>query len=380
MGDNMYSANIRGLYLKDKFTDTEISREGFIDEIDKALGNGDNDCLCKKRNSNDNTIAFLFTGQGSIYKGIAKDFYTTSKPFREVLDLCNEKFKAIIGISLLDAIYGDDSTLIDIPLYSQPIIFSIEYALTKLWDISGVKPKVVIGHSIGEYVAACYAGLISLDDAIMMIAQRGRIMTSIDIDGKMIGILSNVDNVKAAIEESLCKNVSIAAVNAPENVTISGLSNEVDTVVTTFQKKHRVFISKLSMPRPYHSPLMGRYVDDYDKNIGEIKFSSLKVDMISSISGKLEKEEVLGTRKYWVEHITKTVDFQSAILEAEKFGVNIFIEIGGDSTLSGLTRQCLKNDKISIFPSLRKCAENHVQIFESVSALLLKGIDHGTME
>ncbi|MCU6340178.1 acyltransferase domain-containing protein, partial [Enterobacter quasiroggenkampii] len=113
---------------------------------------------------------------------------------------CNEKFKAILGLSILDGIYGEDTTLLTRPIYSQAAIFSIEYALTKLWAALGIKPDVIIGHSIGEYTAACYAGLISLDDVILMIAQRGRMMESIDVEGKMVVILTNVEYVKAALE------------------------------------------------------------------------------------------------------------------------------------------------------------------------------------
>ncbi|PJI09448.1 MULTISPECIES: hybrid non-ribosomal peptide synthetase/type I polyketide synthase [Clostridium] len=376
IGDIAYTTNISRSYLRYRVAIIGKNKEEFAQKIEQMLNKtNNNDYIFKKDKVNGNKIAFLFTGQGSIYKDIAKNFYRTSKPFREILDLCNKKFKDILNISVIDAIYGDDDKLINSPIYSQPIIFSIEYALTRLWNVIGIKPKVVIGHSIGEYAAACYAGLISLDDAVAMIAQRGRMMDSINIDGKMVGVLTNIDKVKAAIEESGVKNVSIAAINAPENVTISGLSNEVDKVVANLQQKERVFINKLNISHPYHSSMMKKYANDYDKNIGDIKFSKLKVNMISSITGKLENEEVLGKKKYWVEHLSNTVKYESAIEEARKLGINIFIEIGGDATLAGLANQCIEDEKIKFLPSLRKGINNYKQWFNSVSTLFLSGME-----
>jgi acyl transferase domain-containing protein len=373
--DITYTSNISRSFLNYRFSAVGKSKEDLLANMDQVLNNTDNEILIQKSTGNNKKIAFLFTGQGSIYEGIAKEFYTTSRIFRETMNLCNEKFKAILGLSILDGIYGDDATLLSRPLYSQAIIFSIEYALTKLWDSLGVKPTIVIGHSIGEYAAACYAGLISLDDVILMIAQRGRMMESIDVEGKMVVILTNVEYVRAALEESGCKNVSIAAINAPDNVTISGRSNEVDIVIDTLIAKHRVFYNKLKIPHPYHSSLMKDYENMYENSIGDIAFSNLQIAMISSITGKLENEELLGDRKYWVEHLSKTVDFQSAVLEAKRLGVDIFIEIGGDATLRGLANQCINDNDILFISSMRREAEDYTQFFNSVSDLFMNGMD-----
>ncbi|OBY79529.1 hypothetical protein BBG47_11135 [Paenibacillus sp. KS1] len=374
--DIAFTSNISRSFLNYRFAAVGKNKEDLLDKMDLVLNNSSHhELLIQKSTAKDNKIAFLFTGQGSIYDGIAREFYTTSRTFRETMDLCNEKFKAILGLSILDGIYGEDTTLLTRPIYSQAAIFSIEYALTKLWGALGIKPDVIIGHSIGEYTAACYAGLISLDDVILMIAQRGRMMESIDVEGKMVVILTNVEYVKAALEESGCKHVTIAAINAPDNVTISGRSDEVDIVIETLQTKHRVFFNKLNIPHPYHSMLMKEYEGMYEQGIGDITFSNLQTAMISSITGQVEQEEVLGRSKYWVEHLSKPVNFQGAMQEAKRLGVNIFIEIGGDATLSGLANQCLQDDEIMFVPSMRRESENYTQFFNSVSALFMKGMD-----
>ncbi|WP_028545532.1 type I polyketide synthase [Paenibacillus taiwanensis] len=376
ISDITYTSNISRSYLNYRFSAVGKSKEDLLATMDQVLLDTNNELHIQKCKNSNKKIAFLFTGQGSIYEGIAKEFYTTSRTFRETMNLCNEKFEAILGLSILEGIYGNDPTLLSRPIYSQAAIFSIEYALTKLWDALGVRPSIVIGHSIGEYAAACYAGLISLDDVILMIAERGKMMESIDVEGKMVVLLTNVNDVKAAIEESGCQHVSLAAINAPDNVTISGSSAEVDLVIETLLAKHRVFYNKLNIPHPYHSSLMNNYEGRYENSIGDIAFSKLQLSMISSITGKLEHEELLGNRKYWVEHLSKTVDFQSAVLEAKQLGVNIFIEIGGDATLRGLANQCLGDDGDTLFvTSMRRETECYTQFFNSVAELYKNGMD-----
>lgn len=376
IADIAYTSNVSRSFLKQRFSAVGRSKQELLDKIDLFLNNHPGDELLNRKNTaKDKKIAFLFTGQGSIYEGIAKDFYATSNTFREAMNLCNEKFEKILGLSILDGIYGEDKTLVNRPLYSQAAIFSIEYALTRLWGSLGIKPAVIIGHSIGEYTAACYAGLINLDDVIQMIARRGQMMEAIDVEGKMVVILTNVEYVKEALEESGCQNVTIAAINAPGNVTISGRSDEVDIVIDTLQAKHRVFFNKLNIPHPYHSSLMKDYESMYENSIGDITFSKMNIPMISSITGQLEKEEVLGKSKYWIEHLSKTVNYQEAINEAKRLGVNLFIEIGGDATLSVLANQCLNDSDILFLPSMRREADNYTQLFNSISTLFLNGID-----
>ena len=375
IADITYTSNISRSFMKYRFSAVTKSKEELLNTLEEFQNKDNHENLIQKGTPNEKKIAFLFTGQGSIYEGIAKDFYETSTVFRETMDACNAKFKEILGISILDGIYGADIALLRRPLYSQAAIFSIEYALTKLWDTLGIKPDILIGHSIGEYAAACYAGLISVDDVILMIAQRGKMMESIDVEGKMVVILTNVEYVRTALEESGCKNVSIAAINAPDNVTISGRSEEVDLVIETLQAKHKFFFNKLNIPHPYHSSLMKDYEGIYESSIGDITFSRLNVAMISSITGKLETEDLLGNSKYWVEHLSNTVNFQAAIQAAKRQGINIFIEIGGDATLGGLANQCLNDEDILIVSSMRRESDNYTQLLTSIRALYMKGLN-----
>jgi len=373
INDICYTSNICKSHLNHRFVVHGKSREDILNRLENYEKLQEN---LSAGTFKINNIVFLFTGQGSIYKDIAKTFYESSRVFKEALDSCNQKFNEILNISILDAIYGnEDNTLLDKAIYSQPVIFSIEYALTKVWDSLGIKAKAVVGHSIGEYAAACYAGILDLDDAIKMISYRGKIMDSINVDGKMVGILTDADSVREAIKESGCKNVSIAAINAPQNVTISGLRKEVDMVIEKIQEKQRVFVDKLNITHPFHSILMKEYCNEYYENIKAIECKRGKVDIISSITGELEDENTFGDINYWTNHLCNTVNYYKAVETAKEYGGNIFIEIGGDATLCGLANQCISDGEELFLPSLRKGVNGYKQLFESIGLLYLNGVE-----
>ncbi|MEO4052783.1 amino acid adenylation domain-containing protein [Solibacillus sp. CAU 1738] len=369
IGDICYSSNICKSHMDHRFSVTGSSKEDILSNLDKFDYFKSNSSKYKMKN-----ITFLFTGQGSIYKNIGKTLYEKSSVFKKALDQCNEKFYKILNTNILDIIYGEeDNNFVNKAIYSQPIIFSIEYALTKFWESLGIKAKTVIGHSIGEFAAACYAGILNLDDAIVMIAHRSMLMDTLNIDGKMVGVLTSEEVAREAIIESGCKNVSTAAINAPENVTISGLSQEVDKVIEIIQTKQRVFVDELNITHPFHSSLMKDFVNIYKEKIKNVNFSDNKVTFISSITGKQENKDTFGNATYWSEHLSNTVNFYKAIETAKDLESNIFIEIGGDATLCGLANQCIDGEELFL-PSLRKDFNEYKQLLDSISQLYLHGV------
>ena len=377
-----YTTNMSRSYLKHKFAITGRKKEDFIQKIGEVLKHPHHlQTHVSSETEVENNICFMFTGQGSIYKNIGKNLYETSSIFKNAFDLCNEKFKQALNVSIIDAIYGEeDVDLIKKSIYSQPIIFSVQYALIRIWHSLGVKPRFVIGHSIGEYAAAYCAGLFTLDHAVLMIAQRGLLMDAAEIDGKMVSVLTDIRNIKESIEESNCHHVSIAAINAPKNITLSGIASEVDEVISIVQKRERVFVDKLAIDKPYHSQLMNNYIKKYEKRIKDVEFLKLKISFISTITGKLIKEEIIGKPDYWAKHLTQTVRFEKAIQAAQKIGATQFIEMGGDATLAGLGQQCLEGENVYFLPTLRKGVNDYQQLLESVAQLYLRGthIDYET--
>lgn len=375
LSDIAYSTNITRDKNEYRFAVVGNSKEQIIKEIDNALKNEEaKKFYMGKTEGKKKKSAFLFTGQGSIYKDAGREFYEKSKEFRETFDLCNNRFKELLGISIKDSLFGAKEEQLTNALYSQPVIFSLEYSLTKIWDSLNIKPDYVIGHSVGEYAAACYCGMLSFEDATKMIAMRSKLMASVKPNGKMVGVLVDESTMKEAISESGCKNVSIAAVNAPKNITVSGLSEEVDMVINELHKKVRVFVNDLGILYPYHSVAMKEYKDIYGDSLDNIVCNEVPSTIISSVTGKLEGRSTLENKVYWMEHLEKTVHFKKAMQEAERLGVTTFIEIGGNATLCGLAGQCLQDENAIFVPSLRKGIGEYKQFLESLKQLYLNGM------
>jgi acyl transferase domain-containing protein len=368
-----YSTNI----IKDKneyrFAVVGNSKEQLTEEIDNILKKEEaKKFYFGKKEIKKRKTAFLFTGQGSIYKDAAREFYELSKEFKDTFDKCDVRFLELLGISVKASLFGEEEKLNN-GFYSQAIIFSMEYSLTKVWDTLNIRPDYVIGHSVGEYAALCYSKIISFEDATKMIAMRSRLMASVKPNGKMVGILVDESTMLNAILLSGCENVSIAAVNAPQNVTISGLIEEVEEVIRVLHRNTRVFVNDLGILYPYHSVAMKEYKEVYGNGLDHITCNKGKIGVISSVTGCLEDISTFENKTYWTEHLEKTVHFMKAIQEAEKLGVTTFIEIGGNATLCGLASQCIHNENSIFLPSLRKGVGNYKQLLESLKQLYISG-------
>nr|ATO58431.1 McyD [Phormidium sp. LP904e]QCQ67874.1 type I polyketide synthase [Phormidium sp. LP904c] len=315
-------------------------------------------------------IAFLFSGQGSQYSGMGETLYNCEPVFKDTLDICHKIIEPILEKSLLDLIFKlENSELIEQTQITQPVLFSFEYALAKLWQSWGIEPSALLGHSIGEYVAACLAGVFSLEDALKLVTQRGHLMGKLPHNGSMAAIYADYETVAAALT-SYQNQVSIASANGSITV-ISGVNEIVAQLEKSFID-NGYKTKRLAVSHAFHSPLMEPILDDFAKVLEKISFHEPNLTIISNITGKPIGKEIT-TPNYWVNHLRSTVQFSQGFKTLIDSGYHCFLEVGSKPVLLGMARLISQNEKLLWLPSIVPGKDEQTQMYRSLAALFVNG-------
>ncbi|WP_405716141.1 type I polyketide synthase [Streptomyces xanthophaeus] len=336
-------------------------RAGLLSRLD-ALAEGRGETAFAGRGP----LCVLFSGQGSQRLGMGRELYACFPVFAAAFDaVCAE-----LDVPVREVIWGEDAELADRTMYAQAGLFAVEVALFRLVESWGVTPDFVAGHSIGEVAAAHVAGVFSLADACALVAARGRLMQALPEGGAMIA-------VQAAEEEVLPllgATVSIAAVNGPSAVVVSGPEEEADVVRAHFEAQGRK-VTRLRVSHAFHSPLMDPMLDEFRTVVAGLSFGVPAVPLVSNLTGRLASAGELRTPDYWVRHVREAVRFGDGVRTLADLGVTRYLELGPDGVLSAMAAATVSGDSAVVVPALRKGTDEETSLVRALARLHTGGVD-----
>jgi phthiocerol/phenolphthiocerol synthesis type-I polyketide synthase E len=316
-------------------------------------------------------IVFLFSGQGSQYSGMGLELYKNIPEFRRHFDACDAISEPLLGRSLKELVFRPDCADLNQTRWTQPGLFALEYSIAEVWRAWGVFPTAVMGHSLGEIAAACFSGMLSLQDAFEFVITRAALMQSTASNGGMEAFLTDRATVEAALT-GLEDRVGVAAVNTPANTVLSG-EHDALAIVRGRLAAQGVASKCLAVSHAFHSPLVDRILPEIESAASRMKVRPPQCTLVSNVTGEIIN--AAPAAMYWRDHVRKPVRFADGLRTLAASASSRFIEIGPGSTVLSFTRECLAPSRPWMHASLLRREGELRSMLDTAAALYTAGID-----
>ncbi|MEM9547244.1 MAG: acyltransferase domain-containing protein, partial [Bacteroidota bacterium] len=320
---------------------------------------------------------WMFPGQGSQFNHMAADLYEMDMDFKEDMDECFDFVKSNFDIDYRAIVFSDDSEKLNKTEHTQIALFIVEYCLAKKLLNAGLKPDVLIGHSLGEYVAACIAGCLSLEDALTLVVHRGQLMGAMPAGAMLL-----VQKTEEELTDLLIAGVSICVINSPKSIVVGGSLEHIEQQSRLFDM-NQIKYRKLRVSHAYHTPAMQSASEQFEKILEGVTFNDFDAKIVSTFTAQFVDASTLGTGQYWTDQIMQPVRFTNAIEEIANYLQNpIFIEVGPGTGLSSFLKGTLGRSTTTVnLLSSAVSKESSIKVFyKSLAKLAVNGVQFSLPE
>jgi amino acid adenylation domain-containing protein len=316
-------------------------------------------------------VAFLFSGQGTQYAGMGRQLYEQEASYREAIEECGGLVEGKLGVKLEDLLYGAEAELLQQTRYAQPALFAVQYALGRTWRRWGVEPQVVLGHSIGEYVAAEAAGVFTLAAGLKLVVRRGELMEQLCAGGAMLSVHAGQAVVQAALARVTSEGLTVSVLNGPNQVVVSGSAAGVEELAAVLRAEG-VRSERLAVSHGFHSAAVEPMLQAWQAELEQVAMAAPQVTYVSSMTGEVAGAEV-ATARYWREQTRQAVRFEAALQTVLRQRPEVLLEVGAQPALLALARAVIDREGPLCLPSLRPGRADREQMLASLAQLHVHG-------
>jgi acyl transferase domain-containing protein/NAD(P)-dependent dehydrogenase (short-subunit alcohol dehydrogenase family)/aryl carrier-like protein len=372
ISDVAYTSNNHRSHFEHRAALVTENRDGAIEGFRSLVRSRQCDAVVHATSRRPAKVAWQFTGQGSQYVGMARELYDREPVFRQAIDHCDELLTILRGESLIDVLFHNEYR-IDDTRWTQPAIFAVQMGLAKLLMHRGLHPDVVFGHSVGQYAAACVARIMSWDDGLKLISERGRLIGELPAEGRMLAVFASLNEVeKELTAEHDTDSVSVAAMNGT-HIVLSGEATAVAAMEQRFTDRG-IRCKVLVTSHAFHSSLMDSVLQPFREIADTVDFRAPQIPLICNVSSQvLEADRVLNGR-YWADHIRAAVRYSDCVDTAQEVGCELLLELGPQGVLTRMAAANWKNGAERLVSCLHPDTNNVDSLLKAIGTLYVHGV------